>query len=503
MCDFQKVCLKIGLSGRASGLVFFNRRGRASRVRMMNMETQLASLSSLVHSALMAKNVSDTVYKDIDMLRREILGTNGIRDDCSDNGSISRFSDRMSDNSQNIKFSRFFNSQSNNKTDYQQMYRQNQQECLPVKVLSPDAQLQLKNMKKRIVELNGDFRHLKRTVQLNSQTTCDTLKDSFDRIKLILNTNKQLHLFSNQTQQQQMSNDTYISSDRVWVNQEQDKYRSEFPSLQQRLKYVMTSEMDKVVREEKFLKDEPVRLDSALQKCKRLANTMLTMKKDREEPGSRHIFCCNLRLAIVQDRPTTNGHQTDRGRPSSATPQSPQNTDTYFSKSIEAPPLPPPPKNYPDQNGHTPFVSVIRPSRAVSDTKLFANKTIPNSGTQLLDELQSVSAANGVQQEKRRIDFAERFKNAASSETTASKIILNGSADSHDSNFNTRAIVDQPSHGNTRYGSESPNPVNRPQDSSFTPKRCQSTTPMSQPSSMVPPPPPRNIIFSPEIIDVS
>lgn len=77
---------------------------------MINMEKQLANLSSLVHSALMSKGGNDTVYKDLEMLRREILGNgggsllsangssaNGTRDDISDSGSVSRFSDISSD----------------------------------------------------------------------------------------------------------------------------------------------------------------------------------------------------------------------------------------------------------------------------------------------------------------------------------------------------------------------------------------------------------------------
>lgn len=74
------------------------------RVRMMNMEKQLANLSSLVHSALMSKGVSETVYKDLEMLRKEIFGSSGppsssggTRDDASDSGSVSRFSDLSSE----------------------------------------------------------------------------------------------------------------------------------------------------------------------------------------------------------------------------------------------------------------------------------------------------------------------------------------------------------------------------------------------------------------------
>lgn len=82
-----------------------NRSDSKYRIRMMNMEKQLASLSTLVHSALMTKGVSETMYKDLEMLRKEIIGSGGppsssggTRDDSlSDNGSVSRFSDLSSD----------------------------------------------------------------------------------------------------------------------------------------------------------------------------------------------------------------------------------------------------------------------------------------------------------------------------------------------------------------------------------------------------------------------
>lgn len=55
--------------------------------------------------------------------------------------------------------------------------------------LSPEVKSQLKNMKKRVGDMQIDIRHLRRTVQLNAQTSNDILKDVFDRIKMILNTN--------------------------------------------------------------------------------------------------------------------------------------------------------------------------------------------------------------------------------------------------------------------------------------------------------------------------
>lgn len=52
-----------------------------------------------------------------------------------------------------------------------------------------------------------------------------------------------------------------------------------FPMLQNALRNVLSNEMEKVVREEKFLTDEPDRLESALRRCKKLTGTLVTLKR--------------------------------------------------------------------------------------------------------------------------------------------------------------------------------------------------------------------------------
>lgn len=52
-----------------------------------------------------------------------------------------------------------------------------------------------------------------------------------------------------------------------------------FPNLQEGMKGLLSSEMEKVVREEKFLKEEPERLESALRRCKKLTGTLVTLKR--------------------------------------------------------------------------------------------------------------------------------------------------------------------------------------------------------------------------------
>lgn len=52
-----------------------------------------------------------------------------------------------------------------------------------------------------------------------------------------------------------------------------------FPGLQSNLRVALENEMDKVAQEEKFLKEEPDRLELALRRCKKLTGTLVTLKR--------------------------------------------------------------------------------------------------------------------------------------------------------------------------------------------------------------------------------
>lgn len=52
-----------------------------------------------------------------------------------------------------------------------------------------------------------------------------------------------------------------------------------YPHLQDSLRNVMQAEMEVVVREEKFLKEEPDKLETALRRCKKLTGTLVTLKR--------------------------------------------------------------------------------------------------------------------------------------------------------------------------------------------------------------------------------
>ncbi|KAK7011804.1 serine/arginine repetitive matrix protein 2 [Biomphalaria glabrata] len=55
--------------------------------------------------------------------------------------------------------------------------------------------------------------------------------------------------------------------------------KARFPELQSQLKSVMDAEMRQVVSEEKFLKEEPTEIEGCLKRCKKLTNTLYTLKR--------------------------------------------------------------------------------------------------------------------------------------------------------------------------------------------------------------------------------
>ncbi|XP_048488511.1 coiled-coil domain-containing protein CG32809 isoform X4 [Plutella xylostella] len=56
-------------------------------------------------------------------------------------------------------------------------------------------------------------------------------------------------------------------------------WKLKFPLLQETMKIKLSSEMEKVVRKEKLLEEEPERLELALRRCKKLTGTLVTLKR--------------------------------------------------------------------------------------------------------------------------------------------------------------------------------------------------------------------------------
>jgi hypothetical protein len=55
--------------------------------------------------------------------------------------------------------------------------------------------------------------------------------------------------------------------------------KTRFPTLSQSVKGMLTNEMDQMMVEERFLKEEPDRLEIALRRCKKLTGTLVTLKR--------------------------------------------------------------------------------------------------------------------------------------------------------------------------------------------------------------------------------
>nr|KAG5707607.1 hypothetical protein BaRGS_030989 [Batillaria attramentaria] len=55
--------------------------------------------------------------------------------------------------------------------------------------------------------------------------------------------------------------------------------KSRFPEIHESLKGVMAGEMEIVVKDERFVKEEPLKLEAALKRCKKLTSTLYTLKR--------------------------------------------------------------------------------------------------------------------------------------------------------------------------------------------------------------------------------
>ncbi|KAF0773363.1 coiled-coil domain-containing protein isoform X5 [Aphis craccivora] len=187
--------------------------------------------------------------------------------------------------------------------------------------LTPEMYNQLRVLQKKAKDLRQEARNLRRMSQAQAHSIRETIKDTFIKIRTLI--------ASGADQAWSESG----SKERANVDREEDIYRQEiirletdltelestveelrgnvinkksrvnmsdvenmalvlskssktvaelklrFPSLQESIRAVLTKEMDRAVTEEKFLKEEPDRLESALKRCKKLTGTLVTLKR--------------------------------------------------------------------------------------------------------------------------------------------------------------------------------------------------------------------------------
>uniref|UniRef100_A0A1B6E1T9 Actin interacting protein 3-like C-terminal domain-containing protein n=2 Tax=Clastoptera arizonana TaxID=38151 RepID=A0A1B6E1T9_9HEMI len=187
--------------------------------------------------------------------------------------------------------------------------------------LTPEMYNQLRGLQKRAKDLRQEVRNLRRMSQAQAHTVRETIRDNFIKIRAMIMTGGE-GLWSENG-----------DSERIRLNHEEELYKQEmirletdltelestveelrgnvinrktrvnmsdvenmalilskssktvadlklrFPSLQEAMRSCLSQEMEKVVCEEKFLKEEPERLESALRRCKKLTGTLVTLKR--------------------------------------------------------------------------------------------------------------------------------------------------------------------------------------------------------------------------------
>ncbi|XP_034938223.1 coiled-coil domain-containing protein AGAP005037 isoform X3 [Chelonus insularis] len=219
--------------------------------------------------------------------------------------------------------------------------------------LTPEMYNQLRGLQKKAKDLRQEVRHLRRMSQTQAHTVRETIRDTFitiramllsgadgvwaagDSEKIRLSREEDLYkqemirlekdLTELESTVEELRGNVINRKTRVNMSDVENMalilskssktvadLKVRFPSLQESMKGLLSSEMEKVAREEKFLKEEPDRLESALRRCKKLTGTLVTLK----------------RLASVQEQRLPNAVSLDSEETPPITPTSAQHSKT-------------------------------------------------------------------------------------------------------------------------------------------------------------------------------
>ncbi|XP_076652133.1 uncharacterized protein LOC143358689 isoform X4 [Halictus rubicundus] len=217
--------------------------------------------------------------------------------------------------------------------------------------LTPEMYNQLRGLQKKAKDLRQEVRNLRRMSQAQAHTVRETIRDTFITIRAMLLSGADASWSAGDAEKMRLSReeDLYkqemlrLEKDLTELESTVEELRGNvinrktrvnmsdvenmalilskssktvadlkvrFPGLQEGLKGLLSSEMEKVVREEKFLKEEPERLESALRRCKKLTGTLVTLK----------------RLASVQEQRLPNATSVDAEETPPITPTSTQHS---------------------------------------------------------------------------------------------------------------------------------------------------------------------------------
>ncbi|XP_063241926.1 uncharacterized protein LOC134542024 isoform X5 [Bacillus rossius redtenbacheri] len=298
----------------------------ATRIRVEHMERQLANLTGLVQKAL-TQTPTPREYLQVPAPSRDA----NFRNDksVSFEKSVS-FSDEPPD----------MNSPKQHSPQHaERMERERHKPAPPPKPVSlspgqyegrhvyrdlqltPEMYNQLRGLQKKAKDLRQEVRNLRRMSQAQAHTVRETIRDTFIKIRaMLLSGGEEAWASTGDAEKIRLSRDedSYkqemlrLEKDLTELESTVEELRSNvinrktrvnmsdvenmalilskssktvadlkvrFPNLSEGMKSMLSSEMEKVVREEKFLKEEPERLESALRRCKKLTGTLVTLKR--------------------------------------------------------------------------------------------------------------------------------------------------------------------------------------------------------------------------------
>ncbi|XP_043463341.1 uncharacterized protein LOC122499218 isoform X4 [Leptopilina heterotoma] len=219
--------------------------------------------------------------------------------------------------------------------------------------LAPEMYNQLRVLQKKAKDLNQEKRSLRRMAQSQSHTVRESIRDAYITIRAMLMSLGESAWAAGDTEKLRLSREEDLyKQEMLWLEKDLTGLEStveelrgnvinrktrvnmsdvenmalilnkasktvadlkvRFPSLQEGMKGLLSSEMEKVIREEKFLKEEPDRLESVLKRCKKLTGTLVTLK----------------RLASVQEQRLPNAGSVDVEETPPITPTSTQHSKT-------------------------------------------------------------------------------------------------------------------------------------------------------------------------------
>ncbi|XP_066584928.1 uncharacterized protein [Prorops nasuta] len=217
--------------------------------------------------------------------------------------------------------------------------------------LTPEMYNQLRGLQKKAKDLRQEVRNLRRMSQAQAHTVRETIRDTFITIRAMLLSGIDANWSTEDAEKIRLSREADLYKQEM-IRLEKDLTELEstveelrgnvinrktrvnmsdvenmalilskssktvadlkvrFPNLQDSMKGLLSSEMEKAMREEKFLKEEPERLESALRRCKKLTGTLVTLK----------------RLASVQEQRLPNSASVDAEETPPITPTSAQHS---------------------------------------------------------------------------------------------------------------------------------------------------------------------------------